>query len=145
MHLRFAAFEIDSGAHLLTRGGQPVELSPKAYSLLEILLQSRPAAVSKESLYDRFWPKTFVEPGNLHNLVSEIRGGLGDDGRSMIRTVHGFGYAFAAEESTARTPASFGVRLGADLLRLHHGENIIGRDPEAAIVIDSPDESRVMA
>jgi DNA-binding winged helix-turn-helix (wHTH) protein len=142
MQFRFAEFVFDSRLHRLSRDGQPVELSPKAYALLEILLQARPAAVSKEVLYDRLWPKTFVEPGNLHNLISEIRGALGDDDRSMIRTVHGFGYAFAAEGSAAATPTSFAVRVGGELLRLHAGENIIGRDPEAAIVIDSPDVSR---
>ena len=142
MRFRFEQFEFDSRLHHLSRDGQPVELSPKAYALIEILVEARPAAVSKEALYDRLWPKTFVEPGNLHNLVSEIRAALGDDARSMIRTVHGFGYAFAAEGSDATTPSSFGVRIGGELLRLHAGENIIGRDPEAAIVIDSPDVSR---
>jgi len=142
MRFRFAEFVFDSGLHRLSRDGQPVEFSPKAYALIEILLQARPAAVSKEVLYDRLWPKTFVEPGNLHNLVSEIRSALGDDSRSMIRTVHGFGYAFAAEGSTATTPSSLAVRLGGELLPLHAGENIIGRDPKAAIVIDSPDVSR---
>ena len=34
------------------------------------------------------------------------------------------------------------MRVGGELLPLHAGENIIGRDPEAAIVIDSPDVSR---
>ena len=107
MRFRFAEFMFDSRLHRLSRNDQPVELSPKAYALLEILMQARPAAVSKEALYDRLWPKTFVEPGNLHNLVSEIRSALGDDARSMIRTIHGFGYAFAVEGSTATTPTSF--------------------------------------
>jgi len=142
MRFRFAEFVFDSRLHRLSRGGRPVELSPKAYALLEILLQARPDAVAKEALYDRLWPKTFVEPGNLHNVVSEIRSALGDDARSMIRTVHGFGYAFVAEGSAARTPSSFAVCIGGELRPLHAGENIIGRDPEAAIVIDSPDVSR---
>ena len=142
MRVPFERFVFDSRLRRLSRDGKPVDLSPKAYSLLEILLQARPAPVSKEALYDRLWPKTFVEPGNLHNLVSEIRGALGDDARSLIRTVHGFGYAFAAKGGAASAPASFAVRLGDKLLPLHDGENIIGRDPEAAIIIDSPDVSR---
>src|SRR5438046_10668761 len=91
MRLRFAEFLFDSRLHRLSRDGQPVELSPKAYALLEILLQARPGAVSKEALYDRLWPKTFVEPGNLHNLVSEIRAARADDARSTTLTAHGFG------------------------------------------------------
>jgi DNA-binding winged helix-turn-helix (wHTH) protein len=142
MRVPFERFVFDSRLRRLSRDGKPVDLSPKAYALLEILLQARPAPVSKEALYDRLWPKTFVEPGNLHNLVSEIRSALGEDARSLIRTVHGFGYAFAAKGSAAPAPASFAVRLGEKLLPLHDGENIIGRDPEAVIVINSPDVSR---
>jgi DNA-binding winged helix-turn-helix (wHTH) protein len=142
MRFRFGAFELDTSAHCLTKDGRTLELSPKAYALLEILMQARPAAVSKETLYDRLWPKTFVEPGNLHNVVSEVRSACGDDERSIIRTVRGFGYAFAAEKSGASEPASFAVQFGAKLVRLHQGENIIGRDPDAAVVIDSPDVSR---
>jgi DNA-binding winged helix-turn-helix (wHTH) protein len=142
MRVPFDRFVFDSRLRRLSRDGEPVDLSPKAYALLEILLQARPTAVSKEALYDSLWPKTFVEPGNLHNLVSEIRNALGGDARSFIRTVHGFGYAFAAKGSAAAAPASFAVRLGGKVLPLHAGENIIGRDPEAVIVIDSPDVSR---
>lgn len=142
MRVPFDRFVFDSRLRRLSRDGEPVELSPKAYALLEILMEARPAPVPKEALYDRLWPKTFVEPGNLHNLVSEIRNALGNDARSFIRTVHGFGYAFAAKGSTAPAPASLAVRVGGKLLPLHTGENIIGRDPEAVIVIDSPDVSR---
>jgi pSer/pThr/pTyr-binding forkhead associated (FHA) protein len=35
--------------------------------------------------------------------------------------------------------------LGSDVVRLHIGENVIGRDPDAAVVIDSPDVSRLHA
>jgi DNA-binding winged helix-turn-helix (wHTH) protein len=142
MHVGFDRFVFDSHLHRLSRDGQPVELSPKAYALLEILLEARPAAVSKEVLYERLWPKTFVEPGNLHNLVSEIRAALGDDVRSVIRTVHGFGYAFAAEGNTVTRPTSFAVRVGQKRLPLHPGENIIGRDRAATITLESPDVSR---
>ena len=34
------------------------------------------------------------------------------------------------------------MRIGGELRPLHAGENIIGRDREAAIVVDSPDVSR---
>ena len=142
MRVPFDRFVFDSRLRRLSCDGEPVDLSPKAYALLEILLQARPEPVSKEALYDRLWPRTFVEPGNLHNVVSEIRNALGGDARSFIRTVHGFGYAFAAKGSAAPPSASFAVRLGDKLLPLHAGENIIGRDPDSVIVIDSPDVSR---
>jgi DNA-binding winged helix-turn-helix (wHTH) protein len=142
MPVRFGAFVFDSRRHMLTRNGEPVELSPKAFLLVEMLIDARHAAVSKELLYERLWPKTFVEPGNLHNLVSEIRSALGDGDRKIVKTVHGFGYVFAAESSSSDIPARFGIRLGRELIRLYEGANVIGRDPAAAVVLDAPDVSR---
>jgi DNA-binding winged helix-turn-helix (wHTH) protein len=47
---------------LLSRGAdlQPVHLSPKAYELLGVLVDTRPRAVAKRELHERLWPSTFV-------------------------------------------------------------------------------------
>ena len=50
-------------------------LSPKAFQLLELLLDRRPEAVAKSELLERLWPETFVSDASLHNLVAEIRAG----------------------------------------------------------------------
>jgi len=99
MRLEFGAFIFDSDTRELRRAHQPVMLSPKAYQLLDILLHSRPKALSKSDLHDRLWPKTFVVEANLSNLVGEVRRALDDDPRRprFIRTVHRFGYAFHAD------------------------------------------------
>lgn len=141
MRVQFGDFVLDSRLHVLTRGNAAIELSPKGMTLLEMLVESRPAPLSKEKLYDRLWPQTFVEAGNLHNLISEIRSAIDDDSHTAIRTVRGVGYAFAAETKVLEA-TRFGVVVGNDLVRLQSGENIIGRDPAAAVVIDSPDVSR---
>jgi len=143
MRAEIGSFVFDSEARTLTRGGAAVDLSPKAFLLLQALIEAQPAAVSKEALYDRLWPRTFVEPGNLHNLISEIRTALGDEDRSIVRTVHGFGYALAGQPPPSPPePARFGVVIGDKFVRLHPGENLIGRDPEVAIVVHAPDVSR---
>ncbi|HKS23381.1 MAG TPA: FHA domain-containing protein [Thermoanaerobaculia bacterium] len=142
MHAEFGAFVFDSEARTLTRGGDAVDLSPKAFLLLQTLIEAQPAAVSKETLYDHLWPQTFVEPGNLHNLISEIRTAIGDDDRTIVRTVHGFGYAFARQPPSSPEQSRFGVVVGDKFVRLRSGKNVIGRDPDAAIVLDAPDVSR---
>ncbi len=43
----------------------PVAVSPKAFELLELLVQERPRAVSKETIHGRLWPKTFVSDASL--------------------------------------------------------------------------------
>ena len=142
MRVAFAEHLFDSRLRTLTRGGEAIALSPKAFALLELLIEQRPAPVSHEEAYHRLWPDTFVEPGNLHNLVREIRAALGEDGKSIIRTAHRVGYAFAADAETLAAESPFAVTIGDEQIRLLDGENIIGRDPRARIVIDSPDISR---
>lgn len=141
MRARFGSCVFDSVARTLARDGAAVPLTPKAFALLEQLIASAPAAVSKETLYQHLWPETFVEQGNLHNLVSEIRTAIGDDAHEVIRTVHRFGYAFAAP-TLPLEPIRFAVLLGDDEIPLREGANVIGRDPDAAVVINAPDVSR---
>ena len=92
----FGDFVLDPDSRELRQGSEPVRLSPKAFQLLEILVASRPKALSKTDLQDWLWPDTFVVEKNLANLISEIREALGErpsDPR-FIRTVPRYGYAF---------------------------------------------------
>lgn len=138
MRMRFADFVFDSRLRRLTRGGEEVDLSPKAFALIEQLIAERPAPIARETLYARLWPDTVVEPGNLHNVVAEVRAAIGHE---AIRTVHRFGYAFAAV-AHADQASGFVIDAGDVPVRLAEGANILGRDPEARVVIDAPDVSR---
>jgi DNA-binding winged helix-turn-helix (wHTH) protein len=141
MPLRFGAFTFDAPRRELCRDGQPLQLSPKAFLLLEMLTDARPNPVAHETLYQRLWPDVVVEPGNLHGLVSEIRSALDDRDHAIVRTVHRVGYAFAGAAAAEET-ARFSILLGDDEIPLRSGENGIGRDPRDTIVIHSPEVSR---
>ena len=97
MRLLFGDCTFDSGARTLTRGGEGVHLSGKAFQLLELLLAARPNPIEKSELFAKLWPDTFVSEANLASLVKEIRAAIGDDARAprFVRTVHRFGYAFS--------------------------------------------------
>jgi DNA-binding winged helix-turn-helix (wHTH) protein len=148
MRLELGDSIFDSDSREVLRNGEPVALSPKAFQLLEILLENRPKAFSKSQLHDWLWPNTFVVEANLSNLIGEVRRALNDDPRRprFVRTVHRFGYAFRGEAvDTTRTDTSGGVcRLiwagGAAVLGA--GEHIIGRASDAAVFLDSPSVSR---
>ena len=142
MQARFAGFLLDTASRQLTRGGQSCPLSPKAFTLLEALLQAHPAAVSKEALYEILWPSVFVEPGNLHNLVAEVRRALGDRKRQIVRTAQRFGYALAAAVSRDEKHSRYRLVLGQQTIPLTEGKNLVGRDPEAEILIDASSVSR---
>lgn len=135
----FGDFEFDAEARQLRRGRDPVHLTPKAFDLLQALVDARPAAVRKEALRDRLWPDVVVSEANLKNLVAEIRAAIGDEGGRIIRTVHRFGYAFTAGE---RPPSTARLVGAARLHRLASGENIIGRDDDCAVLLNATGVSR---
>jgi DNA-binding winged helix-turn-helix (wHTH) protein len=133
---RFADCILDTERRDLVCGGKPIDLTPKAFALLEALIASAPAAISKEALYETLWPGVFVEVGNLHTLVAEIRSAIADENHQIIRTVHRFGYALAAEVASDDAMAAILI-VGEREVPLHDGENEIGRD-----LIGAPDVSR---
>src|SRR5690242_14452929 len=94
---QFGEFRLDVAARQLFRRDEEIHLTPKAFELLRFLVEQRPRAVSKSELQEKLWPDTFVSEANLSVLVAEIRAALGDPARQpeTIRTVHGYGYAFA--------------------------------------------------
>src|SRR5215510_7000746 len=99
MRARFGEFIVDLETRQLLRGADhPIHLTPKAYQLLVLLVEAQPRALSKDELQQGLWPSTFVDEANLSVVVAELRSALGDDARQprYVRTVHGFGYAFAA-------------------------------------------------
>ena len=154
MTTRFGEFALDEARRELLRGGSAVHLTPKAYELLRLLLERRPAAVSKAEIHDRIWPGTFVSEVNLATLVFEIRTAIGDDPQAprYIRTLRGFGYAFSADASSAPAAASgnshsvHGRLIWGDReIALHEGANILGRTTEAVAWIDDGSVSRCHA
>ncbi|MEO8350013.1 MAG: FHA domain-containing protein [Acidobacteriota bacterium] len=149
MRKRFRDCDFDSGARQLFRGGLPVHLSPKAYLLLELLLRRAPNAVSKDEIQAAVWGQAFLSESTLTNVVAELRAALGDRARGsdLLRTVHGFGYAFSGstteeEDAGASTTSRFRLVRGSRVFPLFEGENVVGRDPDARVSIDHASVSR---
>ncbi|HEV3063362.1 MAG TPA: FHA domain-containing protein [Vicinamibacterales bacterium] len=146
----FGPFTLDAETRQLLRGPDrdSVHLSPKAYELLCVLVETRPRAIAKAELHERLWPSTFVSEATLASLVAELRDALGERGREarFIRTVHGFGYAFSGSASEPKTSsaASFAnwIICNGREQPLGDGEHLVGRDPDVAVPLSSPTVSR---
>jgi DNA-binding winged helix-turn-helix (wHTH) protein len=142
---RFGEFTFDSPSRLLTRGETQQHLSPKALQMLRLLLIHRSRAVSRKELYDALWPSTFVCETNLATVVSELRRVLRDAASAQyIRTIHGFGYAFAGDVSCTLPQLSAIATLFCERQRhpLFLGENSIGRAEDCRIVLAGATVSR---
>ena len=92
----FGPFRLDRAERLLTRGGQPVALTPKAFDLLVYLVDRAGRLAEKRELMAALWPDTVVEEANLAYTVSAVRKALGDsqEGEQYIQTVPTRGYRF---------------------------------------------------
>lgn len=107
-HYRFDGFALDPVRRRLVRDGEAVAITPKAFSILVVLLEKRGEVVAKEELIRRVWPDTFVTEANLTQNVSALRKALGErtnDHRYVI-TVPGRGYSFTAEVEEVDTGIS---------------------------------------
>lgn len=152
MPVRFGEFVFDEHTRELGRGDEVVPLTPKEFQLLSHLLRRRPYAVSKTELQELVWPAIHVTDASLASAVSGLRAALGDRRRRplLIRTVHGFGYAFCGEAAETgllgeQRPASGPVyRLiwNRREIELREGENVLGRDRDSVAWFDSPSVSR---
>lgn len=94
----FGPFRIDVSERLLSREGQNVPLTPKAFDTLLVLVENRGHLLEKDELMQKLWPNTFVEEANLTNNISQLRKALGEDasGHRYIETVPKRGYRFGA-------------------------------------------------
>jgi DNA-binding winged helix-turn-helix (wHTH) protein/TolB-like protein/Flp pilus assembly protein TadD len=106
--LEFGGFRLDRGRRLLLRiGGEPVNLTDKAFDALVYLVEHGGRLVSKDELLRALWPTTVVEENSLYVTISALRRSLKDEsgGERMIATVAGRGYQFVAEVRIAAAPA----------------------------------------
>lgn len=148
MQVTFGGYCLDLATRQLLRGETEVRLSPKAFDLLQLLIDNRPRAVSKIELHDRLWPGTFVTDANLAVLVADLRHALHDrpEAPKFVRTVRRFGYAFCGQisgvvDGSATRRTCWIVWSGREIA-LQDGDNIIGRDPNATVRLDLPSVSR---
>ena len=143
------ALTLDTLTRQLRRGAGDIHISPKAFALLLELVERRPQALTKAALQESLWPDTFVvegifEPGRQVPRRARRRCAAA----ALHSHLHGFGYAFcgtvggdrAAEASRVVAPCV--LVCSGRLYPLAEGENVLGREGEAASWFDSTSVSR---
>jgi len=94
--------ELDTVSRKVTKGGKPVELTPREFSILEFLLHNRNRAVSRFSLAEHVWGDDF-DPFSMSNFmdvhIKNLRQKIGDSGQgNIVRTIRGVGYIIGDTE-----------------------------------------------
>ena len=96
---QFESFVLDQAERRLIHGRTALELRPKAFDLLLVLVESAGHLVTKETLLEKVWPDAFVEEANLSVNITMLRRALSQrtGGQHYIETVRKLGYRFVAE------------------------------------------------
>ncbi len=93
--LRVDDLALDLRRRRAERGGRTIELSPKEFSLLEFLMRNQGRVVTRTQILDHLWGYDYATDSNLVDVyVAYLRRKVDrGDGRKLIRTVRGIGYA----------------------------------------------------
>jgi DNA-binding response OmpR family regulator len=93
--LQAEGITLDTVTRVVSSYGNPVDLTPKEFSILEFLLYNTNRAVSRFTLAEHVWGDEF-DPFTMSNSIDvhikNLRRKLGDDGGRMIQTLRAVGY-----------------------------------------------------
>ena len=85
--------QLDRETREVWRARQPIDLTPREFELLEVLLMHPRQVFSRDTLLNRVWGyDCAVDPNLIEVHISALRAKLGDTDRQLIRTVRGVGY-----------------------------------------------------
>lgn len=92
--LELADVRLDPATHRVTRGEQIVNLTPREFSLLELLLRNSPRVVRRETILESVWGfDCDVNENTLEAFVRLLRLKVDTRELKLIQTVRGVGYA----------------------------------------------------
>jgi len=92
--LRVADLEVDTLRRKVTRAGQPIDLKPKEYALLEFLIHNSHRPVTRSYIIEHVWDIHFDSISNVVEVhINALRNKI-DRGAAvpLIHTVRGIGY-----------------------------------------------------
>lgn len=92
--LRVGDLEMDLIARSVKRGGQTIELQPREFRLLEVLMRNKGRVLTRTMLLERVWsfhfePRTSIVETHISRLRTKIDRPYGSE---LIHTVRGCGY-----------------------------------------------------
>jgi predicted ATPase/DNA-binding winged helix-turn-helix (wHTH) protein len=141
---KFPPFRLDPGNQCLwrrteTADDERIRLTPKAFAVLQYLVEHAGRLVTHDELLEAVWRETYVQPEVLKSHIFDVRRALGDRAKQpqFIETLARRGYQFIAEvyEGGTADPAALPPRDGLPQTNLPApASDLIGRDAALADV-----------
>jgi DNA-binding response OmpR family regulator len=101
--LSIGEYVLDESNARLTKDGESLDLPPKAFSVLCVLVRNSQRLITKDELLDAVWGHRHVSESVLKTVINQLRTLLGDDPRAprYIETLNRRGYRFIAQVAPA--------------------------------------------
>ena len=97
-HLHVGDLEVSVAERTATRAGSPLDLSPKEFDLLAVLVADAPRVVPRERILTTVWgDDAEVDPNVVDVYVGYLRRKLEQLGPRLIQTVRGVGFVVRAD------------------------------------------------
>jgi two-component system copper resistance phosphate regulon response regulator CusR len=109
--LRTADLTLDLDRHRVTRGGRPVELTPKEFGVLELLMRHAGQVVSRAMIAESVWGYGFESYSNVIDVhINRLRRKVDQEADfRLLHTVKGVGYVLE-DRRTGEDGATEGTR-----------------------------------
>ena len=88
---------LDPVSHRVSAHGEPLEMGPTEYRLLQFFMTHQERAYTRSQLLDQVWGgNVYVEERTVDVHIRRLRKALGEAHQNLIQTVRGTGYRFSA-------------------------------------------------
>ncbi len=92
---RVGSLTVDSEARRVILNQREVELTPKEFDILELLVRNKGRVFSREQIFQMIWGEPCVDTRTIDVHIKNLRDKLKDEeNQSMIQTKWGVGYYF---------------------------------------------------
>ncbi len=97
--LQIGTLSLNTATREVCRGGKTISLTPREYSLLELLMRHHGRVLSRSTIVEAVWGfDTDIEENTLDAYIRLLRNKVElPDAPRLIRTVRGIGYSLAEE------------------------------------------------
>lgn len=104
--LQVGDLTVDCIRRKVTRAGEPVDLAPKEFGILEYMMRNKGRPLSRTMIVEHVWDMDYDGLTNIVDVyIRHLRGKIDDRWQQkLIQTVRGIGYMIDAPEKAAEKP-----------------------------------------
>lgn len=90
--------QLDPASHRVTSHGEPLEIGPTEFRLLQFFMTHQERAYTRNQLLDQVWGgNVYVEERTVDVHIRRLRKALGEKHEHLVQTVRGTGYRFSTK------------------------------------------------